>query len=65
MSDKKRACPYCSKKSAIEEFKLEYHKLGRQGKCPKCGKKVFMQREARGIIKDPKTGVARKRFRNT
>ena len=63
MSDKKE-CPTCKKSSPIEDFNLEYHKLGRCGKCPKCGKKVFLSREARSIVKDPITGVARKRFRN-
>lgn len=59
-----KECPGCKKKSSIEEFNLQYHKLGRQGKCPKCGKKVFLSIEARGIITDPNTGVARKRFRH-
>ena len=60
----KEECSTCKKSSPIEDFNLEYHKSGRQGKCPKCGKKVFITQEARNIIKDPITGVARKRFRN-
>ena len=58
MSDKKQPCPHCKKKHITEEYKLEWHKLGRQGKCPKCKKKVFVTAAARGIIKD-ENGVGR------
>lgn len=63
MSDKLE-CPNCKKKSERDEYKFEYYRLGRVGKCKHCGKKAYVSTPARGILKDSKTGVARKRFPN-
>ncbi len=65
MSDKLE-CPntLCKKKSERDDFKFEWHKNGRVGVCPECGKKCYLNSPARGIIKDDR-GVARKRFRNS
>ena len=64
MSDKKQPCPNCKKKIAEIDCNFEWHKKGRKGKCPKCGKSLILTTAARGIVKD-KNGVAHKRFRNS
>lgn len=40
----KSVCPYCTRNITIHDKDLEYHKKGRQAKCPECNKKFIMIR---------------------
>lgn len=58
-------CPYprCSKE--IDETKLvkEWHKLGRQAKCPECKKLILFTRQASGLVRDKSGKLIKQKIR--
>jgi len=59
----KDICPYCKKHIDPDSITWEYNaKVGREGKCPKCGRKLYLHRQPRGLVKG-KDGNLVRRFR--
>ena len=44
-------CKKCKTKFELSDIELEWNKLGRQGKCPKCKRKILFVQEATGYHK--------------
>ena len=60
---KEQRCPFCTKNIDTDAMTWEYNPLaGREGKCPECGKKIFLQRQPRGLV-NGKDGNLVRRFR--
>jgi hypothetical protein len=55
-------CPNCKKDLELSECKLEFHRTGRKGICPKCNKKFLLTRSAKNMVPD-KNGVFRKKYK--
>ena len=53
-------CPNCKKQIELDENKLDYHKHGRQCKCPKCKKRILFTTPARGYKQDANGSLTRK-----
>ena len=56
-------CPHCRQQAELPEYnKMDYHKYGRTCKCPKCGKKIFFQKNAGNMMQD-KNGTLKRKYK--
>jgi len=55
------SCPKCKKEYEEKDLVLEYHKLGRETKCPNCRKNFIIFRTPKNLIRNGDGSLIRRK----